>query len=512
MTGAADDRLGRRHQDQPGAKPSSEPSSEQRIGWPVWRLAGVIVFGAFASGMDASLANIGLKSISSDLGSTLATTQWVTSGYLLALAVSLPLSGWLGRRYGPGRVWLASLVAFTVASGLCAAAPTVAGLIALRFLQGLAGGLLIPAGQTVLGRAVGSARLGRVMATLGIVVAVAPALGPVIGGLILHGGSWRWLFAINLPIGAVGLALGLRYLPRGERGRAPHLDWPGLLLISTGLPALVYALTAWGDRGSLAHPVVVGALAVGVGALAAFVARCLRHREPLLDLRLYRRNQVYRAATVTTGLTGMILFGSGLVFPLYLQVGQGQSVLATGLRLLGLGAATALVMPAAGRLTDRHGGGVVSAIGCATLVAVSVAFALLPLDAGEVVIQIVLALFGAATAFAAVPAGIAAYKTVTPEQLPDATTTVNIVQRVGGALGGALLAVVIARNLPDDPEGAFRHAFWLIALTGLLGLLSALWLHHALRGAEQSGRTGCAPRPGGGSAPVEPGAGVLEDA
>ncbi len=205
---------------------------------------------------------------------------------------------------------------------------------------------------------------------------------------------------------------------------------------------------------------MVGALAVGVGALAAFVARSLRHREPLLDLRLYRRNQVYRAATVTTGLTGMILFGSGLVFPLYLQIGQGQSVLATGLRLLGLGAATALVMPAAGRLTDRHGGGVVSAIGCATLVAVSVAFALLPLDAGEVVIQIVLALFGAATAFAAVPAGIAAYKTVTPEQLPDATTTVNIVQRVGGALGGALFAVVIARNLPDDPEGAFRHAFW----------------------------------------------------
>ncbi|WP_163549006.1 MFS transporter [Candidatus Frankia nodulisporulans] len=219
-------------------------AADDRIGWPVWRLAGVIVFGAFASGLDASLANIGLKSISSDLGSTLATTQWVTSGYLLALAVSLPLSGWLGRRYGPGRVWLASLVAFTVASGLCAAAPTVSGLIALRVLQGLAGGLLIPAGQTVLGRAVGSARLGRVMATLGIVVAVAPALGPVIGGLILHGGSWRWLFAINLPIGAAGLALGLRYLPRGERGRAPHLDWPGLLLISTGLPALVYALTA----------------------------------------------------------------------------------------------------------------------------------------------------------------------------------------------------------------------------------------------------------------------------
>ncbi|CAO5166373.1 MFS transporter [Frankia sp. AiPs1] len=477
--------------------------SDGRIGWPVWRLAWVIVFGAFASGMDSSLANIGFAAISSDLDATLATTQWVTSAYLLALAVSLPLAGWLGRRSGPGRVWLTSLGAFTVASGLCAAAPTVASLIALRVLQGLAGGLLIPAGQTVLGRAVGPTRLGRVMATLGIVVTVAPALSPVIGGLVLQGGSWRWLFAINLPIGAVGLALGLRYVPRDRPGLAPQLDWPGLLLISFGLPALVYALTAWGDRGSLAHPVVLAALVVGMGALVGFAARSLRHREPLVDLRLYRRNQVYAAATATTGMTGMVLFGSGLVFPLYLQIGQDESILATGLRLLGLGGATALVQPWIGRLTDRHGGGVVSAVGCAMLVAVSATFALLPLDAGEATVQVTLALFGAATAVAAVPPGIAAYKTVSPDQLSDATTAVNIVQRVGGALGGAMFAVVIARSLPGDPRAAFHHAFWLIALTSLLGLLCALWLSHALRhwaGADA------------GSGAVEPGAGVLEDA
>ena len=486
MTATDDGRRGPPARSQPAAATSTrsagdERQGDERIPWQVWRLAWVIVFGAFASGLDASVANIGLNTISLDLGSTLVTTQWVASGYLLALAMSLPLAGWLGRRYGPGRVWLVALTAFTVASGLCAAAPSIGGLIALRVVQGLAGGLLIPAGQTVLGRAVGSGRLGRVMATLGIVVTVAPALGPVIGGLILNVGSWRWLFAINLPVGVAGILLGGRYVPRGERGQAPRLDWLGLLLISTGLPALVYALTRLGEAGTLTQPVILAALVIGVGALTGFVAQSARRREPLLDLRLYRRNRVYAAATVATGFTGMILFGSGLVFPLYFQAGQGESIITTGLRLLGLGGATALVQPWAGRLTDRHGGGVVSAVGCALLVAVSVTFALLPLQAGAVTIQIILALFGLAVAFAAVPPSIAAYKTVTPDQLSDATTALNIVQRVGGALGGALFAVVIARRLPDDPQAAFQHAFWLVAAAGLLGLLAALWLWHALR-------------------------------
>lgn len=219
-----------------------------RLGWPVWRLALVIVFGAFASGLDTSIVTIGLPAIGRDLRAALPETQWVATAYLLALAVSLPLAGWLGRRVGVGRLWLGALAAFTAASVLCAAAPTLAALVALRAAQGLAGGLLIPAGQTVLGQAVGAHRLGRVMATLGVAVSVAPALGPVVGGLLLDpntwhwlgdsgpahwlaggAGAWRWLFAVNLPVGAAGLVLRLRYVPRGRtvgRGRWTGGRWP----------------------------------------------------------------------------------------------------------------------------------------------------------------------------------------------------------------------------------------------------------------------------------------------
>jgi EmrB/QacA subfamily drug resistance transporter len=179
----------------------------------IWRLAGVIVFGAFASMLDASVVNVGLDTIRADLGSTLEAVQWVSTAYLLALAVSLPLCGWLGKKIGVGRLWLWSLAAFTVASGVCALAPNVGALIGLRVLQGLAAGLLVPAGQTIIGQAVGPHRLGRVMSVLGIAVNLAPTVGPTVGGLLLHYLSWEWLFLVNLPIGAIGLALGLRLVP-----------------------------------------------------------------------------------------------------------------------------------------------------------------------------------------------------------------------------------------------------------------------------------------------------------
>jgi EmrB/QacA subfamily drug resistance transporter len=449
------------------------------ISWPVWRLAGVIVFGAFASGLDASLANIGLDTIGANLHAPLARTQWVASGYLVALAVSLPLAGWLGRKRGVGRLWLTALASFTVASGLCAVAPTIETLILMRVVQGLAGGLLIPAGQTVLGQAVGAQRLGRVMATLGIAVSVAPALGPVIGGLVLHSLSWRWLFAINLPVGVLGLLLGWRYVPRGQPGAAPRLDRVGLLYISTGLPLVVYAVTELGAHGSGADVVP---LLLGLVALAVFGVRSVRQAEPLLDLRLFV-NRSYAAAGAAAGFTGMALFGSGLLFPLYFQLAHGEDVVGTGLRLLGLGGATALALPLTGRLTDRYGGGAVSLGGCTLLVLVSASFAVLPVDTNAALVQVLLGLLGISVAFAAVPTGISAYQTVSRDQLPDATVQVNILQRLGGAVGGALFSVVLARRLPAGAQVAFHAAFWTMTAAACIALISAFILSRTLRPA-----------------------------
>jgi EmrB/QacA subfamily drug resistance transporter len=452
------------------ASPALAPP--QKLDWPLWRLAWVIVLGAFISGLDASVANIGLETIRTTLHTSLDRVQWVTSGYLVAFATSLPICGWLGKKIGTGRLWLAALAVFTATSGLCAAAPGINALIALRVAQGLSAGLLIPAGQTILGQAVGPARLGRVMATVGIAVGAAPAVGPVVGGLVLHSLSWRWLFLINLPAGAAGLALGWRFVPRGRPGAASPLDWPGLVAISVGLPSLVYALITWGATGTLATSRVIVPLALGAGGLTAFCLRTIGREHPLMDLRLYR-NPVYAAASAAATTSGALLFGAGLLFPLYFQLLHGQNVVGTGLRLLSLGGGTAFAAPLSGRLIDRYGGGAVALCGGLLAVTVTVAFAVIGIHPNAVLVQVMLAVFGIAIGLAAVPPGIAAYKTVRPGQLPDATTQVNIVQRVGGALGGALFTVILASGLPHGAGRAFGTTFWWLTGTAVLALSSA---------------------------------------
>jgi EmrB/QacA subfamily drug resistance transporter len=458
-------------------------SGDERIPWPVWRLALVIVFGAFLSGLDTSVVNVGLDVIARDLGADLAQAQWIANGYLLAFAVSLPACGWLGRRVGVTRLWTGALAAFTVASGLCALAPDARWLIALRVVQGLAAGLLIPAGQTVLGQAVGPQRLGRVMATLGLAVTLAPALGPVLGGFVVHAGSWPLLFLVNVPIGALGLLLARRYLPRSTPAATGLLDVRGLVLVTAAVPLLVYGATAWGEGGRPHDPAVLGPLVAGAAALAWFVRHARRTPHPVLDLGLFR-NPAYTAAVTTGAFAGAALFGAGLLFPLYFQLGRGEDPLTAGLLMISASIGTGLVMPVAGMLVDRFGGGVVSTVGAVVTVLTTVPFAVLDVAADGVLVQVLLLLRGAAVGLAAMPATTAAYKAVTAEQLPDATTQVNILQRVGGSLGGAVAAVVLAAQLPAGPNAAFHAAFWVLTAASALGAVAAgrlLWTERASR-------------------------------
>jgi EmrB/QacA subfamily drug resistance transporter len=451
-----------------------------RIPWPTWRLALVIVFGAFVSMLDTSLVNVGLDAIRTDLGATLDEVQWVSSAYLIALAVSLPLCGWLGRKIGVGRLWLAAFAAFTVASGLCALAGDIGWLVAARVVQGIAAGLLVPAGQTILGQAVGPKRLGRVMSILGIAVSSGPAIGPSVGGLLLHSLPWPWLFVINLPVGVIGVALGLKYVPRGVLQAVPRLDWTGFVLIGAGLPLFVYGVSEFGEKTTLAAPVVVIPLVMGLAGLVTFGVRAWRREHPLLDLRLFR-DPVYAAAATSSAFIGASMFGAMLLLPLYFQLLRGADVVTTGLSLVSLGLGTMIALPLSGWLTDRFGGGIVALTGTSCTVATTVPFAVLGADTGAMTLQVLLFLRGLALAFSAVPAGTTAFAAVRRDQLPDATTQVSILQRLGGAVGGALFAVVLAQHLPSGAESAFHRAFWWLTGASVLAVAWTVWLWLAQR-------------------------------
>ncbi|WP_203904110.1 DHA2 family efflux MFS transporter permease subunit [Virgisporangium aliadipatigenens] len=437
-----------------------------------WGTAITVASGAFLSGLDAAVVNVGLDTIGRDLDTTLDVAQWVANGYLVAFAASLPACGWLARRLGPARLWLGALAVFTVASGLCAVAGTIGWLVAARVLQGLAAGLLIPAGQTILGRAVGPQRLGRVMATLGVAVTLAPAVGPVVGGVVLHYLSWPWLFLINLPVGLLALLAGRR-LPYGTGERPGPLDHAGLLLLSLALPLVVYG-------AAFTEPLP---LALGILCGGAFVAHALRRERPVLDLRLFR-TPAYAAACATAACAGAAMFGSAVLFPLYFQLGRGAEPLDAGLLLVSASIGTALVLPVSGRLVDRFGGGAVALAGGLALVGTTVPFAVLDVNADGVLVQALLFLRGAAVALAVMPATTGAFKAVTVEQLPDATTQVNIVTRVGGALGGAAFTLIVASGLASGAGAALRESFGWLTGASVLGVAAAFWLAVAERASQ----------------------------
>jgi EmrB/QacA subfamily drug resistance transporter len=440
-----------------------------------WRLAWVIAFGAFAGGLDISIVNIALNTIRYSFHTSLSDAQWISSGYLLALAVSLPACAWLGRRIGVGRLWLGSLVCFIIISALCAAAPTIGVLIGLRVLQGLAAGLLVPAGQTALGQAVGPGRLGRVMARLGIAVVLAPALGPVVGGLILHALSWRWLFLINVPVGIMALIFGLRWIPHEKGVPTSQLDVVGFAYIGLGLPLIVYGLTNWGADGAPRPMQVLLPLALGIAGLAAFTLHAVRREHPLLNLGLYR-NTVYRMASIAFFFNGALTFGCALIFPLYFQLLYHDDTVAAGLAVLPLAAGTALTLPTSGRLTDRYGGGPVAAAGTGLALVATTVLAVIGAQENIVLTLALLFALGMGTGMATTPLMIAAFATAPRDKLPDATALVNIVARIGGALGAAMFTVVLARALTAGTAHAFSVAFTWQCRTAIAALVTALLL------------------------------------
>lgn len=446
----------------------------------VWRLAAVITFGAFMSGLDTSLVNVGLDTIGANLGASLASTQWITSGHLLALAAALPASGWLSGRFGSGRLWLWALGGFTAASGLCAIAPSIALLVCARVLQGVAGGLLVTAGITILAQAAGKDQMGRILAITGVPTVLAPALGPTVGALLLAHLSWPWLFVINLPIGVVGLLLGRRFVPRGDKKVTSPLDWPGLLLVAAGLPLLTYGITEVAQHQNLTDPGALVPLLAGVIALAVFVARSLRRPFPLLDLRVFT-NRVYTAAAAQMVFGGAALFGGQIVMPLYFQLQRQASIVDTGLLLLPFGLAAAATFPIGGRLTDRYGGGRVAAVGLALTAAVTIPLALLAPNANLVVVEALQIPRGIGLAMAGAPVIAAAMATVARHQLADASAQISIISRVGGALGSALLVVILTNNLPHGASGAatagaFHTTFWWLSIASIAALGGAGWL------------------------------------
>src|SRR5689334_7657003 len=253
----------------------------------VWMVAIVVVLGAIMSILDVTVVNVAINTLARDFATPLTTIQWVATGYTLALATVIPLTGWAADRFGTKRLYMLSIAMFLAGSMLSGLAWSAGSLIAFRVLQGLGGGMLMPAGMTILTRAAGPQRVGRVMSIIGVPMLLGPIVGPILGGYLVDNVSWRWIFFINIPIGISALALSLRVLPRDVTSRHERFDALGLALLSPGLALFIYGLAKSSGNGGFGSSAVLVPGLAGVALLAAFVVHALRTNDPLIDMRLF---------------------------------------------------------------------------------------------------------------------------------------------------------------------------------------------------------------------------------
>src|SRR3984885_1096059 len=453
----------------------------------VWRISAVVMIGSIMSILDTTIVNVALATLSHKLHASISEIQWVVTGYMLSLAAVIPVSGWAARRFGAKQVYLLSLVLFTAGSALCGLATSSTELIIFRVLQGVGGGMILPVAQLMMADAAGPKRMGRVMSVIAVPAMLAPILGPTLGGLIIQNLSWRWIFYVNVPIGVIGFIIALRMLPRVEREQVDRLDVRGLLLMATGLPLFTYGLAEVGITGSFGSPKVIGPCLAGIALVGLFVVHALRVPKPLLDLRLYRR-PTFSSASVAMFCLGAALFGGMILLPLYWQDVRLESVVDTGLLTAPQGLGAALAMPFAGKLTDRIGGGPPALFGVTLCAVATIPFGLIGAHTSIVWLSAAMFIRGIGIGFGFMPTMAAAFASLKRSELASATPQLNVLQRVGGSIGTAVLAVVLQRALTgahtlSAAAHAYGTAFWASAILAAIGIVPAYILLRAERAA-----------------------------
>jgi EmrB/QacA subfamily drug resistance transporter len=438
-------------------------------------LIGAILLGVFLVQMDSTMVNIALESLRRDFGADLSTVQWVSAAYLLAMAAVIPVAGWAADRFAARTAWLASLGVFTAGSLLCGIAWSAGSLIAMRVVQGVGGGMMMPLFQTILARRAAGQQLSRVMALVGVPLLLGPVLGPVLGGILVDDAGWRWIFLINLPVCLVAAWAAVKAMPAGQVERAVRLDVLGLALLSAALVGIVYGLSRIGSTAGLDTGSAVPPLAAGVVLLAGFVVHALRTAEPIVDLRLFR-DRDFAAAAALMFLAMVALLGTLLLLPLYYQQVHGYTPMHAGLLLAPYGVGSMISLVLARRFIDRFGVRPVALTGVLVLLGVVLCLTQLAAGTGQWLLAILICLAGVGFGAVLVPAQMGVYGNLTGAAVPHATTAVRVFQQVGGSFGVAVLAVALQHNAAAaagtaDLGHAFGRTYWWAAAATALALV-----------------------------------------
>lgn len=457
----------------------------------VLRVAAAMVVGALAPLLDSTMTNVAIDTIAVSMKTTLSVVQWVTTGYMLAMGLSVPITVWAVKRFGAKRIYLLSLGIFLAGSILSSLCWNISSLIAFRFLQGIGAGIIMPTLMTEMVEISGNRHIGQIMAIISVPALFAPILGPVLGGIIVNGLGWRWIFYVNIPVTVLAFIMAFRSVPKDKLSdNKQRLDVIGLLLLSPALAVLIYGISQISKHSGLSLTVAIP-LALGTAFLIAFIIYGLNtKKEPILNLRLFRSSN-FTVSNILLFLSGILSNGAMLILPLYYQDVRKENALFAGLWLLPQGIGMLLTRSWAGRMADRDGPRnimlfslIVSAIG-------TVPFAFANAASNSILLAATLFVRGIGMGGIFIVAMSSAYTGLNKDQVPHASSATRIFQNIGGAFGSAILATVLQHRMVSHTSNlqivssAFNITFWWIVAFTCIAVIPALFLPIHKNGLQQ---------------------------
>jgi EmrB/QacA subfamily drug resistance transporter len=412
----------------------------------------VFVAAMFVNLLDITIVNVALPKIASGFEVSVASTATISVGYLVSLAVFIPVSGWLGDRFGGKRVLLFALAVFTGASALCGFATSLGELVFFRVLQGVGGGLLTPVGMAMLYRTFPPAERMRASKILTVPTTLAPALGPVLGGVLVDSLSWRWIFFVNVPIGIAAFAFGLVFLGEQLQHEPGRFDLAGFLLAAAGFSGVMYALSEGSGHGWTSPEIVASGL-LGLALVAALVVVELRAPQPMLNFRLYG-NRLFRTGNAITLISSAGFLGSLYLFPLLLQDGMHLSALESGLNTFPEAFGVMVAAQIISRVYHYVGPRRLIAGGAIAVPAIITYLGTVGPDSNMWVVRVAMFGLGFCMAHIFMPTQTAAFATISSADTGRGSTLYNAVRQLGSALGIAVLGTVLAGVGTSKPSGA----------------------------------------------------------
>ncbi|BBZ72085.1 multidrug resistance protein B [Mycobacterium paraseoulense] len=433
----------------PAAQPGEgERDYPDKLDAGLLRISGVCILATVMAIVDITVVSVAQRTFIDQFASSQAVVAWTMTGYTLALATVIPITGWAADRFGTKRLFIGSVLAFTLGSLLCALAANILQLIVFRVIQGVGGGMLLPLSFMILTREAGPRRLGRLMSILSIPMLLAPIGGPILGGWLIDASSWRWIFLINLPLGVLTIALAGIIFPRDHPARSETFDLVGVLLLSPGLATFLFAVSSIPRCGTVADRHVLIPAGIGLALIAGFVAHAWRRADhPLIDLRLFG-NPVLTHANVTMLVFATAFFGAGLLLPSYFQQVLHQTPMQAGLRMIPQGLGAMLTMRLTGPLVDRQGPGKIVLVGIALITAGLGTFTVGVARQADYfpTLLIGLAIMGLGMGCTMMPLSVASVQALALHQIARGTTLMSVSHQVGGSMGTALMSMILTNQ------------------------------------------------------------------